>query len=73
MLIRCYQQFSRRNTIYHMPELQLMFATSIIRAWKTIPQNILKFQKYCQNSKYNAYDEVPEGHVNDEAAHSSSS
>ena len=27
---------------YYMPILDLMFATSIIRAWKTIPKNIQK-------------------------------
>ena len=42
MLIRCYQQFGRGKIILHARILDLMFATSIIRAWKTIPKNIQK-------------------------------
>ena len=42
MLIRCYQQFGRRKIILHARILGVMFATSIIRAWKTIPMNIQK-------------------------------
>ena len=38
MLIRCYQQFGRGKIILHVRILDLKFATSIIRAWKTIPK-----------------------------------